>query len=147
MKTSSNISRKADFILLGDLNCRLDQIDGKSNANGLKLAQILEASRRCQLLNEKNKPTFFESRKDRQPYKSTLDLILTSNNVEKYKHKFYTLPISAVAKHQRKKYHIPVVTEFALKVAKNAKRKSMISSYLYDKAKWNEFYIGRIGRI
>jgi exonuclease III len=78
------LETKKDYILLGDLNCRLEQIDGKTNANGRKLSEILETSR-CLLLNEKNKPTFFENRKDRQPYKSTLDLVFSSYNVEKSK--------------------------------------------------------------
>jgi hypothetical protein len=56
------------------------------------------------------------------------------------KKSFDTLPISAVAEHQKKKYHVPVVIEFAIKLEKITKRKSMINSFLYDKARWQEFY-------
>ena len=50
--------QQGDFILLGDLNCKLREFDLTDNRNGTKLRELIESSK-IFILNDKHKPTFF----------------------------------------------------------------------------------------
>jgi hypothetical protein len=133
------LEKNGNYILVGDFNAKLAAYNIKTNASGNKLQEILDETS-CHVINERYQPTYIRKATGQRTYKSTLDLVIVSNNIEQMKRKIETLPHSAVSKHQDKWYHIPVSVEFKIKVAKKHIRKSHTSSFLYDKANWNEYY-------
>ena len=133
------LEKNGNYILVGYFNAKLATYNIKTNSSGNKLQEILDAAS-CHVINERYQPTYIRKSAGQKTYKSTLDLVIVSNNMEQMKGKIETLPHSAVSKHQDKWYHIPVAVEFKIKVAKKHIRKSHTSSFLYDKANWNEFY-------
>jgi hypothetical protein len=135
------LAKCGNFVLLGDLNSKLAMYNKKTNANGNRLQNIIDSSN-FYVLNEINQPTYIRKHKDKSKasYKSTLDLVIASHDVEKMVKNIQTLPFSAVSKHQEKWFHVPIMVEFTIKVSKNFVRKSKNSSYIYDKANWRSFH-------
>jgi hypothetical protein len=128
-----------NYILVGDLNSKLSTLNKTTNANGRKLQDIIDTNN-CYVLNQVNQPTYIRKHATKSSYKSTLDLFIVSQNIEKLKRKIETLNYSAVSKHQQKWFHVPVMAVFDIKISKKFIRKSKISSFLYEKAKWGDFH-------
>ena len=130
------IEKQDEFILLGFLNIKLNELDGSDNRNGKILKNIFEEYK-CLVLNENGQTKYFRE-SNNNTYRSTLGIVIASNSFEKCKFKLEMLPISAVVNHKSKFYHIPIVVEYQIKTKKKIVRNP---SFLFERANLDEFKI------
>ena len=129
--------RIGNFLILGDLNCKIRELDGSDNRNGIRLKEIINKSRSF-ILNKKDKSTFFRKTNESW-YKSTLDLLIAPETLERAKIRIEVLDISAVTKHQEKNFHVPITVELMINYAKNKSYLISCPSFISSRANWTEF--------
>ena len=126
-----------DFLILGDFNIRLEQLDGRGNNSGKVLQEFIDKNEAF-ILNSPNQPTFFRHHND-ETYTSTLDLAIGNAFFQKSLKSNNTIEISPVSRFQNKYYHVPIAFNFSLKISSKKPRSPKHKSFIYDRANWREF--------
>ena len=126
-----------NYLLLGDLNCKMQPWDDGTDANGVALQKILDENNGA-ILNNVNQPTFFHQRKDSPLNYSTLDLMIASSIFAARLNFIKTLPYSFVDTFQRKYYHLPLLATFDMEKQLEMAEKPKTQAFKYFQAEWGE---------
>jgi exonuclease III len=131
------IESLGDFIILGDLNAKINTLNEHTNPSG----RLLEAELQCmniRVMNSPNLPTYVRENDHGRFYKSIIDLVVASESMAQKMINFETHEISPVYDAELKYFHIPLSCEFEVELRPKKERISYHKPFLYDKAKWEE---------
>lgn len=117
-----------NYLLIGDLNCRIRPYCKTYNANGKKLELFLLTSKGA-ILNKGNKPTSFWNSEGKES-NAVLDLFIGTNLFNINVGKYTILNNSIVSPYEKNHYHVPVVMTFNLGRKRKIIQKSKNNSYV-----------------
>ena len=126
-----------NFVILGDLNAKIPQLNKLPNQNGIildKLIQDIDAL----VVNNPNYPTNFHLIDGRES-NSIIDLAIISAKVFPLYKSCITLFDSAVDIYHKKYFHVPVVLSFIVEQDKQTTERDKCPPYNYQKANWVMF--------
>ena len=141
-KVLNHITNLGDYILIGDLNAKLEKFDGCKNRTGVHLEPIIQ-NLDSRIMNEKDTPTFFRYVFGSLISTSTIDLVLVNESLASKVVKVDTLKSSAAIDSLNEEgrpsyFHLPLVCEISVEEKLKKERKSFKPSFIYDKANWGK---------
>ena len=131
------IHKFENYLIMGDLNARLKELNIKANQNGSYLEKILR-DLNATVVNNKNFPTNYHNKNGIES-SSIIDLIIVSRPLLPLFKNCITLKESAVDVYQRKYFHLPVIIQLLLNENPFTVVPSKSLPYNYKKADWIKF--------
>ena len=131
------------YILVGDLNAHIQKY-GSLNPQGTSLESHMQWFR-GKILNEVDRPTNIMYRNGELFSKSTIDLVITSDDIAQKLNSIEVHDICPVLEGDEQYFHLPVEVNFNIEMKRKKERNSFHRPFQYEKVDWKE-YVNEIER-